>query len=99
MIPNSKTLVLITIDAEPSASYENGCFSYCVIGRWPDRLQDWYELQIAEPTKKGYKFKKSFKAGLIQYQGKERRDGPVLTRDEVAKRISNATAGLPSILI
>lgn len=97
MRPDSRTLVLITIDAEPSQNYENGCFSYCVNGRWPDRLEDWHKLQITVPTRHGYAFTKASNARLVDYQGAEKSSEPALTSGEVAARISGATAGLPSI--
>lgn len=97
MPSHDKTLVLITIDAEPSEKYENGCFSYCVNGRWQDRLDEWCAADIAVRTPRGYKFTESAKQGLIAFQGGEKSEGPLLTEAEVASRIANAEAGLPSI--
>lgn len=92
-----KTLVLITIDAEPSHKYENGCWSYCVNGRWPNRLQSWIDNGVAVETKRGYRIDRRQKERLADLQGHEKTDGPVLTKAEVEARISGAEAGLPSI--
>jgi hypothetical protein len=97
MATDYPTLVLITIDAEPSEKFQNGCFEHCVNGVWPSRLDEWIELGIAAETPLGYAFTEGHKEVLRELRCRERSTGRVLDSEQVQRRITVARGGLPSI--
>lgn len=92
-----KTYVLITIDAENSLKFENGCWSYCVNGHFPEDLDALVRGGLAERTPNGYRLHKGYYPAIREYRDFDSDEPTSACTAPVAERIEKAEAGLPLI--
>src|SRR5436190_10182435 len=91
------TYVLITIDAENSRNFENGCWSYCVNGHFPEDLDEMIRAGAATPTERGYRLNHKLDQVLAQIRRLDSDEPTRASRTPVKQRIGGAEAGLPLI--
>ena len=97
IIMSDQTLVLITIDAENSLKFENGCWSQCVNGHDPEDLETWFSLGLASRTSNGYRQVKNLGNRLHEARDLQDKCPTAASAIPADQRLDNATSGLPLI--
>ncbi len=94
---SNQTLVLITIDAENSLKYENGCWSQCVNGHDPEDLESWIHGGLATRTRGGYRQAMDLGHRLHEVRNLQDERPTAASKTPVDRRIDDAKSGLPLI--
>ena len=92
-----RTYVLITIDAEHSRRFDNGCWSHCVNGHFPEDLDEMIRAGAATRTERGYRLTPGRENHLLKIRNLESNALTHASRIPVPQRIEQAQAGLPLV--